>query len=383
MITDPVAEPDQLEIRKVVSDFVRDRFTIDAVRSAGASGDGYDRDSWKLMVELGWTGLAIPERFGGTGLRLTEQCIVLSELGAGLVPAPYLATAGFAVAALLGGASEPAMQSRLPEIASGAQLYAVVTSGWTGTGTPYARPSGRDWALSGHASYCLDAGRADELLVIARVGDHGHGLFAVPAAGPGITVRMVDAVDFTRRIADVKFADAPAESLYAKTLSEVQAGAIIDRMAVLLSAEMVGATDRCLTITLDYLRTRHQFGGPIGRFQALKHRCANLAVQLTTARELVFAAAGTADEGDFTAAAVAAPLALARASEVSKLVAEESIQLHGGIGFTDEAAVGLYYKRALSDGELLAHSVDARARLAAMLDDGGLYDGRQLDHGRQ
>jgi alkylation response protein AidB-like acyl-CoA dehydrogenase len=383
MITDPVVEPDQLEIRDVVRDFVRDRFTIDAVRSASTTGEGYDRDSWKLMVELGWAGIAIPERFGGTGLRLAEQCIVLSELGAALVPAPYLATAGFAVAALLGGASEPAMRRRLSEIAAGTQLYAVATSGWPGTGAMHARPSGRDWVLSGHASYCLDAGRADELLVIARVGDHGHGLFAVPAAGPGINVRVVDAVDFTRRIAAVKFADVPAESLHAKTLSEAQAGAIIDRMAVLLSAEMVGATDRCLTITLDYLRTRHQFGGPIGRFQALKHRCADLAVQLTTARELVFAAADAADEGDFTAVAVAAPLSLARASEISKLVAEESIQLHGGIGFTDEAAVGLYYKRALSDGELLAHSVDARARLAAILDYGGLDDGRRLEHRRQ
>ena len=384
MITDPVVDPDIHDVRNVVRQFVRERLNEESVRST-ASADGIDKDSWKLMAELGWTGLGIPEEFGGAGLGVTELCVLLQELGGALAPVPFLSTAGMAVAALRMAASHEASERLLPQIAEGTAHSAVVlgsSNGWPGQGhdTIGAQQRASGWTLSGHSSYCLDADRAQPLLVVAAVGANSYGLFGIEPGAVGVVVRQVPAVDITRKLVDLTFDAAPADALHAQPLTPEQVASVVDTMAVLLAAEATGSAQRCLETTLEYLRTRHQFGKPIGSFQALKHRCAEMAVTLTMAKELVFAAAGTADAESQKSLRIAAPLALTRALEVSTHIAEEGIQLHGGIGFTDEAAVGMYYKRALSDTELLAHSVDVRARLARVLADDAAY--RQVNSRR-
>lgn len=377
MITDPVVDPDIRDVRDVVRQFVRERLNEESVRSI-ASGDGIDMDSWKLMAELGWTGLGIPEESGGAGLGVTELCVLLQELGGALAPVPFLSTAGLAVVALRRAASHEASERLLPQIAEGTAHSAVVLSssnGWPGHGndTISAQQRASGWTLSGHSSYCLDADRAQPLLVVAPVSTNSYGLFGVEPDTIGVAVRQVPTVDITRKVVDLTFDATPADALHAQPLSAEQIASIVDTMAVLLAAEATGSAHRCLENTLEYLRTRHQFGKPIGSFQALKHRCAEMAVRLTMAKELVFAAAATSDADNQKSLRIAAPLALARALEVSTHIAEEGIQLHGGIGFTDEAAVGMYYKRALSDTELLAHSVDVRARLVRVLADDAAY----------
>lgn len=378
MITDPVVDPDIRDVRNVVRQFVRERFTDESVRST-ASGGGMDRASWKLMAELGWTGLSIPEESGGAGLGVTELCVLLQELGGALAPVPFLSTAGLAVTALRKAASREAAEQLLPQIAEGTVYSAVVLgnpNAWPGHGrsTISAEQRASGWTLSGHSSYCLDADGAQPLLVVAPISANSYGLFGVGPGAAGVAVRQVPSVDITRKVVDLTFDATPADALHAQPLTAEQVASIVDTMAVLLAAEATGSAHRCLEDTLEYLRTRHQFGKPIGSFQALKHRCAEMAVRLTMAKELVFAAAAAADAGSEKAMRIAAPLALTRALEVSTHIAEEGIQLHGGIGFTDEAAVGMYYKRALSDTELLAHSVDVRARLArALADDDAAY----------
>ncbi len=371
MITDPVVSEDRREIRDVVRRFVRERFAVESVRSAAASQEGFDHASWELMVDMGWTGLSIPEAYGGAGMGLSEQCILLSELGAALAPVPQLSTAGFAAVTLLNLASDEAAVKTLRAIAEGSVVASVAlgSDAWPGQfgDRVTASRSGSSWVLSGRAPYCLEGADASLLLVVARIDTGGYGLFSVDPASAGVTVRRVAAVDVTRRIADLTFSSAESEALHAAPVTEGQVSTVADMLAVLLAAEMVGSGRQCLEITLDYLRTRHQFGKPVGSFQALKHRCAEMAVRLTMVQELVFAAASVADEGDVGGLALAAPLALARAEEATLHIAEEGIQLHGGIGFTDEAAVGLNYQRALSDAEILARSVDARARLAGLL----------------
>ncbi|MGH7731406.1 MAG: acyl-CoA dehydrogenase family protein [Candidatus Eiseniibacteriota bacterium] len=376
MITDPVVSADRRDIRDAVRRFVRERFAVESVRSAAASQEGFDHESWGLMVDMGWTGLSIPEAHGGTGLGLTEQCILLSELGAALAPVPQLSTAGFAPVTLLNLASDEATVKTLRAIAEGSAVASVTlgSHAWPGQfdDRVTASRNGARWVLSGRAPYCLEGADASLLLIVARIDTGGYGLFSVDPAAAGVTARRVPAVDVTRRIADLTFSSVEGDALHAAPVTEGQVSTVADMLAVLLAAELVGSARQCLEITLDYLRTRHQFGKPIGSFQALKHRCAEMAVELTMVQELVFAAASIADDGEVGGLALAAPLALARAEEVTLHIAEEGIQLHGGIGFTDEAAVGLYYKRALSDAEILARSVDARARLAGLL---GYEDG--------
>ena len=371
MITEPLTDRDHLEIRDVVRDVADDRFTSEKVRAAVASEPRIDAAAWEQMVELGWTALGLAEELGGAGLGAFAQCIVHRELGARLAPTPYLSTAGFAVPALSvpGTAAAAAL---LEALAVGDQRFAVVLGhgrGWPGTSPAgvVALETSTGWELEGAVELVTDAAGADRLLVLAPItGTERYGLFLLDPADAGVTVTPVRTVDATRLVGDVRLHAAPGEPLHGEPLTIAQVDGLVDRFAVNLAAEMVGSATAALQLTLDYLRTREQFGRPIGTFQALKHRCADMAVAVTVAQELVFSAAETVDAGDGRALSLAAPLALARAGEVFRHVAEEGIQLHGGVGFTDEMDIGLYYKRALSDLEILAAPADAYARVDAV-----------------
>ncbi|GAA1000212.1 acyl-CoA dehydrogenase family protein [Acrocarpospora macrocephala] len=368
MITDPLTSDDHLEIGAIVGDFTQRVFSSDRVREAAAGAPGFDELAWKQMVELGWSGLGVPAVAGGAELGVFVQCIVHRELGARLAPSPYLATAAFAATALDELADPELSGGLLAAIAGEPTLLALVLGhgrGWSSAPSPLvtATRSGAGWVLDGAVPLVPDAARAQRLIVVAAIDERNWGLFRVDAKGVSHPVRTVDS---TRAFGDLLLRETPAVALHRETFDRARIDGLVDRLAVFLAAEMVGAAIACLNQTLDYLRTRRQFGRPIGSFQALKHRCADLAVGLTTAQELVFAAAETADTGDAAALALFAPLALARAGEVLKRTSEEGIQLHGGVGFTDEFDIGRYYKRALADLEILSGPATAYARMDAV-----------------
>lgn len=369
VITDPLTSSDHLEIARMVSDFTRTTFTSDRVRATADGGLGFDEPAWKQMVDLGWSGLIVPPEAGGAGLGGFVQCIVHRELGARLAPTPFLATAAFSAVAL-GTLADPALARDLQSAIAGKPSRIALAlghgRGWASAPAPLVTATRADggWLLDGAIPLVLDAATAEKLLVVAATGER-WGLFVVDAEIAG-AVDAVQTVDSTRTFGDLRLWSTPALPLHGEFFGETAIRELVDRMAVFLAAEMVGAATACLRQTLDYLRTREQFGRPIGSFQALKHRCADLAVNLTTVQELVFAAAETIDGDDSSARALFAPLALARAGEVHKRVAEEGIQLHGGVGFTDEFDVGRYYKRALVDLEILSCPATAYARMEAV-----------------
>jgi alkylation response protein AidB-like acyl-CoA dehydrogenase len=368
MITEPLTLPDHLEIRDVVRDFTRATFTSERVRAAASIDPGYDEVAWKQMTQLGWTGLGVRASAGGDDLGALVQCIVHGELGARLAPTPYLASAAFAATALDALADPESALPLLSSIADGSQQFALVLGhgrGWPSARPALvsARPEGEQWVIDGRVELSLDGSRADVLVVIASTGDDSWNLFRVDARTAMVARHSIETVDFTRSFADLVFDSAYASPLSVQPFSASDVSTVIDKLAVYLAAEMVGAAASCMEQTLDYMRTRHQFGKPIGSFQALKHRSADLAVAITGAQELVFSAASLIDAHNAKGLALASPLALARAGEVFRHTTEEAIQLHGGVGFADELDIGLYYKRALADLELLAAPVDAYARL--------------------
>ncbi|MCW2795706.1 acyl-CoA dehydrogenase family protein [Nocardioides sp.] len=369
MITEPLTTADELEIRDVVVDFTRTTFTSERVRAAALTPRGYDEVAWKQMVDLGWTGLGIAEDVGGAGLGAIVQCLVHRELGARLAPTPFLGSAGFGAAALdVLVDDDEAAHGLLAAVVDGTVQCALALGhgrGWPGHESPSitAQPVDDGWTVTGSAALVLDAARADVVLVVAALEEGGWRLFQVAASATTPTPVPLLTVDVTRTYADLLFDHTPATPIGASSVTSDRVSLLVDQIAVYLAAEMVGVAIACTNQTLDYLRTRHQFGKPLGSFQALKHRCADVAVAVTVAQELVFSAATLIEADDFTSLALAAPLALARAGEVMLHATQEAIQLHGGVGFTDEVDIGLYYKRALGDLELIASPVDAYARM--------------------
>jgi len=304
-------------------------------------GKHRDAQAWtRLTGELGLTGLAVPECYGGAGAGLAEVAVAVEETGRVLLPAPYLSTA-LAGAVLSEAGAVPAAEF-LPGIASGALRAAFVL------GSAVTASGGR---LTGVAHHVLDGAEAG--LFIVRAGD---ALFAVRAADAVVT--PAGTLDQTRSQAAVAFQDAPA--LAAGDAAE----RVEDLLRVMLAVESAGAAAHCLDVTVGYLKTRVQFGRPIGAFQALRHRCADLAVEVASARATAYAAvraaaapAGTASPAEL---AVLGPLAKRHCVDVFWHVAAEMIQLHGGIGFTWEHEAHRYLKRAKTTQ--LLHGTPAELR---------------------
>jgi alkylation response protein AidB-like acyl-CoA dehydrogenase len=327
--------PEQAALRETVRDFCR--------KHAGPQ-------AWaRLTGELGLTGLAIPERHGGADAGLAEVAVAVEETGRVLLPAPYLSTAlaGAVLSegdAVLGagevvlGAGEAA--EFLPGIASGALRAAFALGGSV---------TAADGRLTGVAHHVLDGAEADLLVVRARDGGQ-DALFAVRAADAVVT--PAGTLDQTRSQATVEFRGSPAAA------AGCPAGRAEDLLRVMLAVESAGAAAHCLDVTVDYLKTRVQFGRPLGAFQALRHRCADLAVEVTSARATAYAAVRAA--GSPAELAVLGPLAKRHCVDVFWHVAAETIQLHGGIGFTWEHEAHRYLKRAKTSQLLHGNPVELR-----------------------
>jgi acyl-CoA dehydrogenase len=340
-------------------ELVSGRSPLRRVRELREDETGFSRELWKSMAELGWLGIVVPEQYGGAGLGWSDLAVIMEEIGRGLLPEPLVGSVLLATTAILLGGSDAQKQAHLPALVSGDRLAALAyqepTSRYdVAAVTTRADRAGSGWKLTGEKTQVLDGHVANLLVVSARTsGDDrdadGVTLFLVPADAPGVTIERQWRVD--ARPAAIVHLNGVTVSADAVLGGEGQGatllGRTIDRATVALAADMLGGMTATFEMTLDYLKTRKQFGVPIGSFQALKHRAARLFVELELTRSVVTAASHAIDE-DATDAQIArvASVAKARASDAFLLIGYEGVQLHGGIGMTDEHDVGLYLKRA-------------------------------------
>jgi alkylation response protein AidB-like acyl-CoA dehydrogenase len=369
-----VFSEEQDEFRDGVRRFLHDKSREADVRRLMDGDLGHDPAVWRQMSEqLGLPGLIVPEAHGGSGFGAVELCIVLEEMGAALLCAPYFATVALAANAILCCGGPAAHGELLPGIARGEtiatlaltedhgrwELEAVATA---------ARPGGDGWTLSGHKSYVLDGHCADLILVVART-PAGLGLFAVRGDAPGLERTALQTIDETRKQARLEFADTPATLVGDDGAAAPGLERTLDLAAVALAAEQVGGAQRCLDTAVAYAKDRIQFGRPIGSFQAIKHYCAEMLVEVESARSAAYhaswAAAGADD--DTEELPVVASIAKAYCSDAFVHTAAQSIQIHGGTGFTWEHQAHLYFKRAKSSELLFGDATYHRARLAQRL----------------
>jgi alkylation response protein AidB-like acyl-CoA dehydrogenase len=350
-------------LRQLVHEFVNDACPPAAVRAAIAAGT-YPRPAWlTLSATLGLTGIGIPERYGGAGATFAHLGVVIEELGAGLAPLPLVATA-VAARAVLAGGDEAARASLLPDIATGALIAVPILRAELS-----AEPDAEGWLVHGSAGPVPDA-LAGGLFVVAACTNAGQALLAVRSPGAGVTVTPLNTLDGTRPAGTVEFTAAPAVLLGSGPTQWPELELARDAHLAALACEQVGGAARCLDLIVAYAKTRVQFGVPIGSFQAVKHRCADLMVELEAARSIAYDArdrveAGFAGETDGVHASVAAAAAWCGQTYVH--AAQQAIQLHGGIGFTWEHDAHLHLRRARAD-QLLYGSPRAHRRelIAAM-----------------
>lgn len=363
---------EQDELRTVVRSFLAKYSDEAAVRRLAADPRGHDAVVWRRMAgELGLQGLAVPEEYGGSGFGYVELGVVFDEAGRALLCEPYFATVALAAEALLRCADDQARADLLPGIASGetiATLALTEDSGrWDVPGirlTAHDTPDG--WRLTGAKTYVPDGLLADLLLVAART-PGGISLFAVGADAAGLTRTPLPTLDQTRKQARLEFADTPARLIGPEGTAWPVLERTLATASVLLAAEQVGGAAAALDAAVDYARIRVQYGRPIGSFQGIKHKCADMLVEIESARSAAYAGLWALDAGDDTETAVAAALAQAFCSEAFTKVAGDSIQIHGGIGFTWEHPAHLYFKRAKSSEVLLGTPSYHRELLAARL----------------
>jgi alkylation response protein AidB-like acyl-CoA dehydrogenase len=359
---------EQDELRKTVRAFLEQKSPESEVRALMDTEAGYDEAVWKQMGEqLGLQGLTIPEEFGGSGFGYVELGIVLEEQGRALLCAPYFSSVVLAANTLLQSGDDAAKADYLPGIASGetiATLAFTEPSGkWDEAGiTTPATQSGDGWVLNGTKSFVLDGHVASLVLVAART-DAGVSLFAVAGDAAGLTRTALSTMDQTRKQAKLEFADTPARLVGTDGAGWTVLSTVLDLAAVALSAEEVGGAQKCLEMAVDYAKVRVQFGRPIGSFQAIKHKCADMLLEVESAKSAAYYAMWCASEMNEELPSVAS-LAKAYCSEAYFHAAAENIQIHGGIGFTWEHPAHLYFKRAKSSELLFGDPTYHRELLA-------------------
>ncbi|MBA9004764.1 acyl-CoA dehydrogenase family protein [Thermomonospora cellulosilytica] len=355
---------EQRELRAVLRRFFADRSPSGEVRRLMATAEGHDPAVWRQMADqLGLQGLAVPEEYGGAGCGLRELVVVLEEMGRALVCAPFLASAVLAAHAVLASGDEEARRDLLPGLADGTVIGTLAhTADGDAGGTAMTAEADR---LTGTVSFVLDGHVAGLILVVART-PRGPSLFAVDGDAPGLTRTLLSTLDQTRRLARLECAGTPARPVGPAGAGARILARTLDVAAVALAAEQLGGAQRVLEMSVEYAKVRHQFGRPIGSFQAVKHKCADMLVEVESARSAVLYAATVADE-DPAELPMAAALAQAYASEAFFHAAGENIQIHGGIGFTWEHDAHLYFKRAKSSQLLFGSPALHRERVAKLI----------------
>jgi alkylation response protein AidB-like acyl-CoA dehydrogenase len=348
---------EQEEFRANLRRLLADRSPTKEVRRLMETDHGYERDGWHAIdTALGLTAIRIPEAYGGYGLSLGDQCIVLEEMGRALLCAPYFATAVLAASAIINAGTEAEKQALLPGIAAGettATLAWVEDNGrWDAEGTALtATAENGQIVVTGHKNYVVDGHTADLIVVLARA-LQGLSLFTVDGNAPGLTRRSLKSMDPTRKFARLEFDRVSARPLGAVGGAAAAFARTMVEAAVCLANEMVGGADRLREDALAYAMMRMQFGKPIASFQSMKHKHADMLLEVELAKSAAYYAAASLDDGDDDAVANA-HLAKAVASEAYMQTAIHAVQIHGGIGFTWDNDTHLWFKRAKSSEVLL------------------------------
>lgn len=373
-----VLTEEQELIQQAAAEFLKEHAPITHLRELRDKEDpvGFSKALWKEMAELGWAGIPFAEEFGGAGLGLAELGVILEKCGRTLAPYPFLSTVVLGGGAVAQGGSDAQKQEVLPGVCKGETLLALAFqetsrfSPWSIETT--AQRAGDGFQLSGRKIFVLDGHVADHLVVAARTagssGDReGITLFLVDPAAQGCTVTRTAMVD-SRNAAQIELSNVKVAA--DTVLGEVGRGAdildnVFDRAAAVLSAEMVGLASEVFDRTVAYLKTREQFGVRIGTFQALKHRAATMFCEVELCQAVVLDALRALDE-DRPHAARVVSAAKARCSDTASLVTCEGLQMHGGIGMTDEEDVGLFLKRAKAAELTLGDAAYHRDRFARL-----------------
>ncbi|HVN38527.1 MAG TPA: acyl-CoA dehydrogenase family protein [Myxococcota bacterium] len=369
---------EQQALREQAREFLSHHSGSEQVRRAMESESGSDALVWKRIgAELGWTALGIPEAYGGVGMGAVELSLLMEEMGAHLLCAPFFSSVCLAAPAILAGGSQAQKQELLPALAEGRTTATLAYAEPGAAPDPAAlrahfrrEPDG-SYTLHGVKRYVVDGHTAELVVVAARregtEGASGIELFLVPGSSPRLERRALPTMDLTRRLAELRLdgVRVPASALLGE--SESYGGAILaealDRATVALAAEQVGGAQRCLDLSVAYAKERVQFGRPIGSFQAIKHKCADMMLLVESARSAAWHAAHSAQAGGHELA-VAASLAKAWCGDAFFHCAAEAIQIHGGVGFTWEYDPHLYFKRARSSQSLLGEPSYHRERVA-------------------
>jgi alkylation response protein AidB-like acyl-CoA dehydrogenase len=353
---------EQEQFRAAIRRFLQEKSPPTEVRRLMNTAEGYDPGIWRQLSEqLALPGIHIPEPYGGAGFGMVELCLAMEEMGRALLCAPYFSTAVLATNAILNAGTAEQKASLLPDLASGARLAALAVTEPNGRWEPQAialvaTPTAEGFCLEGAKSYVVDGHVADLLVVAGRVagtaGGEGLALFTVSADANGIDRHLLESMDATRKLARIDFHGAPAQ-----LLGNVNDGATplvrtLDQAAIALANEMVGGTQALLDAAVHYAKLRVQFGRTIGSFQAIKHKCADMLLEMELAKSAAYyaAQAAAADDPEWPALAC---VAKAAASEMYLHIAAECIQIHGGIGFTWDNDTHLWFKRAKSSEVLL------------------------------
>ena len=373
-----VLTEEQSMLRDSARGLISDKAPVAHLRSLRDSKDatGFSRDLWKTFAEMGFSGLLVPENFGGSGLGCVEAGVVMEEIGRTLMPSPFLSTAVLAASALSRGGSEAQKSEHLPKIADGSLLAALAID----EGAKH-RPlqinlqavrSGNGFKLNGAKALVVDGHTADLLIVAGRTGGaagerSGLTLFLVDPKAKGVAVERTVMVD-AHNAARIEFANVEVDADH--VLGEVdQGGALLDGVLNIgrgaVASEMVGLSEEVFGRTITYLKERKQFGKLIGEFQALQHRAAQLYIDIEITRAAVLKALQTLD-GDFERAGAAVAVAKARAGTTATLAVQEGVQMHGGMGMTDQFDIGFFMKRARVCQELFGDSNYHADQLARM-----------------
>jgi alkylation response protein AidB-like acyl-CoA dehydrogenase len=358
-ITFAVSE-EQALLRDTARKLLAARSPSEKVREDMATPEGFDASLWAEIAQMGWQAMAVPEEHGGAGYGWTEVAVLAEEMGAALVCAPYLSSAVLAVATLRAAGDADAAAEHLPGIAAG-EIRATLAH--VTEANDLTLDDGR---LVGTVTHVLDGHTADVVIVPVRDGE-GWSLYTVAGDAEGLTRAPMDALDQTRRLATLTF-----DGVTATPLGTPGAGGdVLEHArtvgAVVVANEQVGGAQRVLEMSTAYAKERYQFGRAIGSFQAIKHRLAEMLVEVETAKSVAYHAARALDAGDADEVAIAAPMAASYCGEVYEHAAGDAIQIHGGTGFTWEHDAHLYFKRAKSSKLVFGGPVAWRRSLADSL----------------
>jgi len=370
---------EQEMLRATARRFLDDKAPSAVVRRLMETDEGFDPGLWGEIAVQGWQAMAIPEQYGGAGFTFLEQGILMEEMGRSLFPSPYLSSVVLCADLILTAGTEEQKRELLPGIAAGERRFGLAqleeSGRWDAAGIGMvAKRDGGDLVISGTKSFVVDGHTSDALLVAVRTdeasqGAEGISLVVVDGKARGVARRRLETMDMTRKQAEIVLDDVrvPVAAVLGTEGSGWQSiQNTTTRAIVALAFEQVGGAQQCLDMSVEYAKVRVQFGRPIGSFQAIKHKCADMLVLVESAKSAAYYAGWAVTEGD-PEVAIVAPMAKSYCSEAYFHCAAENIQIHGGIGFTWEHDAHLYFKRAKTDELLFGSPAQHRAILADRL----------------